>query len=109
VHDALPEGVPAAVRHDFEARLQIAIVVALVLSPAVGWLQKLRLGRFPSVVLMMLISIAVAGGVGWVIFNQLVDVVNELPSYQQNIHNKIEAIRTPSARVSLLPGTSFEG
>jgi predicted PurR-regulated permease PerM len=76
--------------------LVFAIVVALVLSPAVAWLQKLRLGRFPSVVLIMLISIAVAGGVGWVLFNEMVDVVNELPSYQQNIHNKIEAMRTPS-------------
>lgn len=76
--------------------LVFAVIVALVLSPAVAWLQKLRLGRFPSVVLIMVISIAVAGGVGWVIFNQMVDVVNELPSYQQNIHNKIEAMRTPS-------------
>jgi predicted PurR-regulated permease PerM len=75
--------------------LVFAIVLALVLSPAVALLQKLRLGRFPSVLLIMAISIAVAGGVGWVIFNELVEVVNDLPSYQQNIHNKIEAMRTP--------------
>jgi predicted PurR-regulated permease PerM len=76
--------------------LVFAVIVALVLSPAVAWLQKLGLGRFPSVLLMMVVSIALAGGVGWVIFNELVEVVSDLPSYQQNIHNKIEAIRTPS-------------
>jgi predicted PurR-regulated permease PerM len=76
--------------------LAFAIVLALVLTPAVAWLQKLGLGRFPSVLLVMMVSIAAAGGVGWVIFNELVEVVNDLPSYQQNIHNKIEAIRTPS-------------
>jgi predicted PurR-regulated permease PerM len=75
--------------------LVFAIILALVLSPAVGRLQKLGLGRFPSVLLIMVVSIAMAGGVGWVIFNELVEVVNDLPSYQQNIHNKIEAIRTP--------------
>jgi predicted PurR-regulated permease PerM len=75
--------------------LVFAIVLALVLSPAVALLQKLRLGRLPSVLLIMAVSIAIAGGVGWVIFNELVEVVNDLPSYQQNIHNKIVAIRTP--------------
>ena len=75
--------------------LAFAIVLALVLSPAVAWLQKLRLGRLPSVLLVMAVSIAIAGGIGWVIFNELVEVVNDLPSYQQNIHNKIVAIRTP--------------
>src|ERR1700690_3034612 len=75
--------------------LAFAIVLTLVLTPAVAWLQKLGLGRFPSVLLIMVVSIAITGGVGWVIFNQLVEVVNDLPSYQQNIHNKIEAIRTP--------------
>jgi predicted PurR-regulated permease PerM len=75
--------------------LAFAIVLTLVLTPAVAWLQKLGLARFPSVLIIMVVSIAIAGGVGWVIFNQLVEVVNELPSYQQNIHNKIEAIRTP--------------
>ncbi len=76
--------------------LVFAIVLALVLSPAVAWLQKLGLGRLPSVLLIMVVSIAIAGGVGWVIFNELVEVVNDLPSYRQNIHNKIEAIRAPS-------------
>ncbi len=76
--------------------LVFAVIVALVLSPAVAWLQKLGLGRLPSALLLMVVSIAIAGGVGWFIFNELVEVVNDLPSYQQNIHNKIEAIRTPS-------------
>ena len=75
--------------------LVFAIVLALVLSPAVSWLHKLGLGRLPSVLLLMLVSIAIAGGVGWVIFNELVEVVNDLPSYQQNIHNKIQAMRAP--------------
>jgi predicted PurR-regulated permease PerM len=76
--------------------LAFAIILALVLSPAVGWLQKLHFRRFPAVLLVMLVSIAVAGGISYVIFNQLLEVVNELPSYRENIDNKIRALRTPN-------------
>src|SRR5271168_2439080 len=75
--------------------LAFAITLALILTPAVALLQKLRLGRLPAVLLIMTLAAAIAGGVGWVIFNQLVEVVNDLPLYQKNIHNKIQAIRAP--------------
>jgi predicted PurR-regulated permease PerM len=72
-----------------------AITLALILTPAVAWLQRRGLGRVPAVALVMTVTIAAAGGIGWVIFNQLVGVANELPKYQQNIHNKLKAMRTP--------------
>jgi predicted PurR-regulated permease PerM len=75
--------------------LALAITLALILTPAVTCLQKIRLGRVPAVALVMTVTIAAAGGIGWVIFNQLVGVANELPRYQQNIHNKLKALRTP--------------
>jgi predicted PurR-regulated permease PerM len=76
--------------------LAFAITLTLILTPAVAWLRKIHLGRVPSVFLVMAVSIGVTGGIGWVIFNQLVDVANELPSYQENIHNKIQAMRAPN-------------
>jgi predicted PurR-regulated permease PerM len=76
--------------------LAFAITLTLILTPAVTWLRKIHLGQVPSVLLVMVVSIAVTGGIGWVIFNQLVDVANELPSYQENIHNKIQAMRAPN-------------
>jgi predicted PurR-regulated permease PerM len=76
--------------------LAFAITLALVLTPAITWLRKLRVGRAPAVLLVMVVSIAAAGGISWVIFNQLVDVLSELPQYRLNIHNKIEAMRSPS-------------
>jgi len=75
--------------------LAFAITLALILTPAVAWLQKIHLSRVPAVALVMLVTIAVAGGIGWVLFNQLVSVANELPGYRQNIHNKLLAIRAP--------------
>jgi predicted PurR-regulated permease PerM len=74
--------------------LAYAITLALVLSPAVGWLQEIHIRRFPAVLAVMLVSVTVAGGIGYVIFNQLVQVVNDLPSYRENIDNKIKVLRT---------------
>jgi predicted PurR-regulated permease PerM len=75
--------------------LALAITLALLLTPAVNWLQKVLLGRVTAVALVMILTIATTGGVAWVIFNQLVGVANELPRYKQNIHNKLEAMRAP--------------
>ena len=76
--------------------LAFAITLTLVLSPAVSWLQKLRIGHFPAVLAVMLVSMTLVGGISYVIFNQLVQVVNDLPSYRENIDNKIKMLRTPN-------------
>jgi predicted PurR-regulated permease PerM len=75
--------------------LAFAIMLALILTPAVNWLQKVLLGRVTAVALVMIVTSAATGGIAWVIFNQLVGVANELPRYRQNIHNKLEAMRAP--------------
>lgn len=72
--------------------LAFAIVLSLILAPAVGWLQKLRMRRFVAALLVMLLSITAAGMVSYVIFQQLVQVVNELPTYRDNINHKIQAL-----------------
>ena len=41
--------------------LSFAITLALILSPAVAWLEKIRVSRVPSVALVMILTIAA----GW--------------------------------------------
>jgi predicted PurR-regulated permease PerM len=72
-----------------------ALTLTVLLTPAVALLQRLRIGRVMSVLATVLISITVAGGIGWLIANQLVDVANELPLYRQNINAKIAAFHVP--------------
>ncbi len=76
--------------------LAFAVTLSLILTPATAWLEKLRVGRVPAALLVMTVAIAGAGAAGWVIFNDLVAVANQLPEYQQNIHKKLEAIRAPN-------------
>src|SRR6266852_5356927 len=73
--------------------LAFALTLAFLLTPAVALLEKLRMGRVLPVILTVLVSIAAAGGITWIIANQLVDVASQLPTYRQNIHAKIEALR----------------
>ena len=76
--------------------LAFAVVLSLIWTPPVNWLQKLHLGRVPAVLFVVLVSLGAFGGIGWVIADQLIAVVNELPNYQQNIHAKIVALRSRS-------------
>jgi predicted PurR-regulated permease PerM len=73
-----------------------ALILTFLLTPVVALLQRLRTGRVVSVLATVLVSSLVAGGIGWIIVSQLVDVANQLPLYRQNIHAKIEAFHIPA-------------
>jgi predicted PurR-regulated permease PerM len=75
--------------------LALALTLNFLLTPMVMWLQKLPMRRGPAVALAVLISAVAAGGMGWVVANQLLEVAKELPNYRLNIHNKIEALHFP--------------
>ncbi len=72
-----------------------ALTLTFLLTPAVALLQRLHTGRVVSVLTTLLVSIAVAASMGWVIAGQLVDVANQLPLYRQNIRAKIDAFHLP--------------
>jgi predicted PurR-regulated permease PerM len=76
--------------------LAFALILTFVLSPVVALLQRSRIGRVTSVVVTVLVMVAAAGCVAWIIAIQLVDVAQELPRYRQNIHAKMEALRIPT-------------
>ena len=73
-----------------------ALALTFLLTPVVTLVERLRVGRAISVFTTILVSVAVAGGVGWIIANQLVDVANQLPLYRQNIQAKIAGFHLPA-------------
>lgn len=72
--------------------LALALVFAFLLSPMVEWVERAHLGRVPSVILVVTISIGVAGTATWFVGAELVAVVNQLPSYKANIRQKIQSL-----------------
>jgi predicted PurR-regulated permease PerM len=76
--------------------LVFALTVTFLLTPVVTFLEKIHMGRILGVFTAVLASMAVAGGIGWIIANQLVDVANQLPLYRQNIRAKMAAFHLPA-------------
>ncbi len=73
-----------------------ALALSFILSPLATGLQRIHLGRVPSVIVVMAAVVAFTGAVSWMVADQLIDVVNHLPTYGENIHNKMVGIRSPA-------------
>ena len=76
--------------------LAFAVTLALILTPIVNNLVRLHMRRAIAALIVVLVIFGLVAGAAFVIFNQLVQVATELPLYQENIDNKIHAIRSPS-------------
>ena len=75
--------------------LALAVVLAFLLTPIVGLVERCRLGRLPSVLVVLVLSFALLAAVGWGVTSQLMEILVRLPDYRANIHDKIEALRPP--------------
>jgi predicted PurR-regulated permease PerM len=73
-----------------------ALVLTFLLTPVAALLQRWHAGRVGSVLATVLVAVAAAGGIGWIIASQLIDVANQLPQYRENIHAKIQALHFPA-------------
>ncbi len=82
--------------------LALALLFAFLLSPVVKAIQHLRVPRMPAVLVVLTVAFALIVGTGWVVSDQLIDIVNELPRYRDNIHAKIVAVQAPGSLSKLL-------
>jgi predicted PurR-regulated permease PerM len=81
--------------------LALAVLFTFLLTPPVGWLERIRLGRIFSALLVVTLGVTALGAIGWTVAKQLVDVTNQLPNYRTNIEQKIEMVRTTGNRTDL--------
>jgi predicted PurR-regulated permease PerM len=77
--------------------LALALVFSFLLSPLVSLLEKIRLGRVPSVLAVLVLSFTLAGAVTWGVASQLVQIMVELPDYKANLDAKIQSLRRPNS------------
>jgi predicted PurR-regulated permease PerM len=74
----------------------LALLLSLVLTHPVAWLERTKMGRGPAVMLVLAFTFSGLGGLVWLGGTQLADIVSMVPKYQSNIHNKIQAMRGPA-------------
>src|SRR6185503_2491058 len=71
-----------------------AVTLSFMLTSPVVWMQKRGLGRVTAVLIATMLTLSAAVGTSWIVGTQLLAVINDLPRYRLNIHNKLESIRT---------------
>lgn len=77
--------------------IALAVLLGFVLTPIVSRLERWRLGRVPSVLAVVILLFLAIIGFGAVVGSQLGDLADNLPTYQRNIHTKIESLRSATA------------
>lgn len=76
--------------------LAIALSLNFLLTPAVMQIERVRVPRILAVLLVVLMAFSLVGGVGWIVARQVVAVINYLPNYRENIHEKLMSLHPPT-------------
>ncbi len=75
--------------------LALAVVLAFLLTPVVGWLEKCRFGRVPAVLIVLVLAFVALSSLSWLVAGQLMTIVDQLPTYESTLHRKIQSVRLP--------------
>lgn len=75
--------------------LALAAMLTFLLAPLVAYIER-WIGRIAAVLIVVAMLFSVAGGAGWLLTRQLIDLAAKLPDYQTNIDNRLHAIRLPT-------------
>ncbi|MDX5931247.1 AI-2E family transporter [Acidiphilium acidophilum] len=73
--------------------ITLAVLLAFLLAPLVALFRRWRLGRIPSVLLVVTVTIGVLLGIGSVIGGQIGSLAHDLPNYTKTIETKAATIQ----------------
>jgi predicted PurR-regulated permease PerM len=73
--------------------LALATLLTFILAPSVTRLERLRLGRIPSVLIVVSAAFVLMLLLGWAVANQMVSLGQELPRYEKNFIARIDALK----------------
>ncbi len=74
--------------------IALALVFSFLLTPLVSWLQKIHLGRLPSVLIVLTLCFALVGTIGWGVAGQLLEITSHVRDYKTNLEDKIHALHS---------------
>lgn len=76
--------------------LALALVLSFLLTPFVSLLERIRLRRVPSVMVVIILALALVGAGSWGVAGQLVEIMVRLPDYKANLDEKIHSLHGAS-------------
>jgi predicted PurR-regulated permease PerM len=73
--------------------LSLALLLALVLTPSVAFLERIKLPRTLAICTVVFALIGLMGLLGWQVSEQFVDLTNQMPVYKEALKEKIQRIK----------------
>jgi predicted PurR-regulated permease PerM len=74
----------------------LSLLFSFLLVPPMVRLQRWRLGKTFSALLVVALSFTVLFFVGWLVLGQALNLASELPQYRENVRVKFQALNSPS-------------
>lgn len=74
--------------------LALALVLSFLLTPLVGWLQRIHFGRLPAALIVLVFCLGVTASVGWGVAGQLLEITTHIQDYRTNLEEKIQALHS---------------
>jgi predicted PurR-regulated permease PerM len=72
--------------------LTLAVLLSFLLSPVCDWLERLRLGRIPAVLITAILGFSVLGIAAWTAVVQMTALAPKMPEYQNNLQAKLHSV-----------------
>ncbi len=72
----------------------LAVLFSFLLAPLTKRLERWRVPRVLSVLLVVLATFIVVAGFGYIVTHQMIGIVQKLPEYRQNIRTKLAVFRS---------------
>ena len=74
--------------------LALAFVLSFLLTPMVNALQRIHLGRAPSVLVVLAFCFAITATVGWGVADQLLEITSHIQDYRSNLEEKLHSLHS---------------
>ncbi|HEX6985241.1 MAG TPA: AI-2E family transporter, partial [Planctomycetaceae bacterium] len=87
----------------------LATLLTFLLSPLATRLERLGLGRVPSVLAVTALTFALLGGIGWVVVDQGIALTAELPKLQKGLTDRVKALKSLVERNGDAAGAAGRG
>jgi predicted PurR-regulated permease PerM len=78
--------------------LAVAVLLTVLLTPAITALEKIRVPRIFAIFLVVLILFGLAGVAGWKASQQLTELTYQLPGYKKTLEDKIRSLKRPQSK-----------
>ncbi len=88
--------------------LALAMLLSFLLAPVVQRLERMKLGRVPSVLIAVSALFLVIGILGYVVVEQVLDLANNVDAYKGNIVSKVERLQPRSGLMDKLGNAAHE-